>query len=419
VQLTYNEVRFAADGVEIHMRVESAVEFQASAPHRFQRSVETSLQGGLETRLAIENGAEKLVAVTASAGSEHRQERPAVDYRLADAVTPYLWLRSGRESGESLLVRSLDTDELALEVHTYSVTAVHDTVRGGVPYRWFEVDLSTPDGETGSFVIDAAGDLVKATLLGIIELRREPEEVAKRRDRPVDLFAAGRLSVDAPLGPAVRVTELVVDVRVDETLRFRDGPRQSVTRKDGADTYRLRVGAGHGKSEKLTEEDRERYLAATVGFPADHPRVAELVERAVGDAEAPRERLHRLVRFVSGFVVDDAHVEPPTVAAIIEMKKGDCSAHAALLTTLARAAGLPARSVIGFAYEGDDLRSFGPHAWNEVAIDGVWVPVDATWNQVELDAAHLRLGHDDEPEATRIFPKERLTLHVVSVKHRR
>ncbi len=41
-------------------------------------------------------------------------------------------------------------------------------------------------------------------------------------------------------------------------------------------------------------------------------------------------------------------------------------------------------------YAGDTLRAFSPHAWNEVVIDGLWVPVDPTWGQTTIDATHLR-----------------------------
>jgi len=66
---------------------------------------------------------------------------------------------------------------------------------------------------------------------------------------------------------------------------------------------------------------------------------------------------------------------------------------------LARAAGVPAREVSGLMYMGDDVRAFGAHAWNEVVLDGRWVPVDPTWNETELDAAHVTLDRDGHSSA--------------------
>ena len=48
----------------------------------------------------------------------------------------------------------------------------------------------------------------------------------------------------------------------------------------------------------------------------------------------------------------------------------------------------------GLLYMGDDTKAFGGHAWNEVVLNGVWVPIDATLNQIDLDAGHISFGED-------------------------
>ena len=78
---------------------------------------------------------------------------------------------------------------------------------------------------------------------------------------------------------------------------------------------------------------------------------------------------------------------------LINEKKGDCKAYALLFTTLARASGIPAREVAGLVYMGDDQKAFGGHAWKEVVLDGVWVPVDASSGQVDTDPTHISLGN--------------------------
>ena len=51
---------------------------------------------------------------------------------------------------------------------------------------------------------------------------------------------------------------------------------------------------------------------------------------------------------------------------VLENKAGDCTEHTLLFTTLARAAGIPARQVGGVVYVGGDKPSFGWHAWSEI-----------------------------------------------------
>ena len=77
----------------------------------------------------------------------------------------------------------------------------------------------------------------------------------------------------------------------------------------------------------------------------------------------------------------------------IRDRSGDCTEFADLYTTLARATGLPARTVIGLAYQGE-AEAFALHAWNEVAIDGAWRGVDPTWGETRIGATHLPLPAD-------------------------
>jgi transglutaminase-like putative cysteine protease len=99
------------------------------------------------------------------------------------------------------------------------------------------------------------------------------------------------------------------------------------------------------------------------------------------------------------------------VLEVIRRRRGDCTEHAALFTALARAAGIPARTVGGVMYMGDEEKAFGGHAWNEVVLDGAWVPVDPTFDEVRADCAHVRLGHEGGPDAEpRLFGKIRFVL---------
>jgi transglutaminase-like putative cysteine protease len=64
-----------------------------------------------------------------------------------------------------------------------------------------------------------------------------------------------------------------------------------------------------------------------------------------------------------------------------------------LYTAMARAAGIPTKMVGGIVYmEG---MGFLYHSWAESYI-GRWIAVDPTFNQVGVDAAHIKLveGHD-------------------------
>jgi len=65
---------------------------------------------------------------------------------------------------------------------------------------------------------------------------------------------------------------------------------------------------------------------------------------------------------------------------------GDCNEFSDLLVALSRAAGVPARTIEGYAYKSDEETDLGEikHAWVEFYLPGTgWTPADPTWGRHE------------------------------------
>ena len=107
------------------------------------------------------------------------------------------------------------------------------------------------------------------------------------------------------------------------------------------------------------------------------------------------EALAALVTFVHNYVTYTPGAQPRSVLETIELRAGECTEFADLFTTLARAAGIPANTVVGLAYADDTPPGFAFHAWNEVALSGERVAVDPTWNQLRVDATHMPLPENE------------------------
>ncbi len=80
-----------------------------------------------------------------------------------------------------------------------------------------------------------------------------------------------------------------------------------------------------------------------------------------------------------------------TAAEVARSLQGDCTEHAVLTAALCRARKIPARIVVGLIYVAAE-RGFVFHMWNEVWIDGAWIPVDSTLGIGGIGAAHLTLA---------------------------
>ena len=72
-------------------------------------------------------------------------------------------------------------------------------------------------------------------------------------------------------------------------------------------------------------------------------------------------------------------------STVARTRSGDCTEHAVLLAAAARAAGKPARVVLGLMLiDGESPRVFG-HAWTEVWESGQWQLLDATLPEKSVD----------------------------------
>ncbi|MEZ4548088.1 MAG: transglutaminase-like domain-containing protein [Thermodesulfobacteriota bacterium] len=89
----------------------------------------------------------------------------------------------------------------------------------------------------------------------------------------------------------------------------------------------------------------------------------------------------------------------PNALDVLKTRSGDCNEHSALYAALARAAGIPTKTVSGTIYI--DGR-FYYHAWNEVYI-GKWVAVDSAFGQMPADATHIKLIEGNLSDTSRIM----------------
>ncbi len=117
-------------------------------------------------------------------------------------------------------------------------------------------------------------------------------------------------------------------------------------------------------------------------------KARELVAGRTGVAEQARA----LAGWTSRWLVDTVDDSGSALAAL-QKKSGNCQSHSKLYTALARAVGIPTRFVSGLVSQ--DGRGFLYHSWAESWINGRWVAIDPTFDQLPADPTHLALfeGH--------------------------
>jgi len=310
-----------------------------------------------------------------------------------------------RVAAESTLVVA---DSAALDSTTMVWGPEHfDTVRA------FRIDQEV-NGIRVSSWIDAQGRVVRASSPVGFTTERSAFEIAFENFRRRDTARVARSSAAPDLGAVVPVTALTAGVRVGGLPP--DRPARLRLRLSGVDLtgFDQLLGGGRqqlvGDTLEITREGPLQTRAMSYRLPSRDtalarwlqpepliqsrdPRIAAQARLIVqsgggGRNRTPDSAAELLTHWVHANVRRELTTSVASAAKVLESRRGDCNEFTTLYVALARAAGLPARTVAGLIYLNG---RFYYHAWPEVYLAG-WVAVDPTFDQYPADAAHVRLA---------------------------
>jgi hypothetical protein len=152
-----------------------------------------------------------------------------------------------------------------------------------------------------------------------------------------------------------------------------------------------------------------RHLRGETRIEADSPAVVALARRLAGSESDPARVTRALLRWIGDSLVPAAGESPAGALGTLARRRGDAGDFTRLFVALARAAGVPARTVGGVLYTQE---RFHYHAWAEVYL-GRWVGVDPLLGQLPADAAHVPLlpdGLEAEAELLRLLGRFEFTV---------
>lgn len=341
-----------------------------------------------------------------------------LNYTLNHALAVDTWLQRKPKVGDSIKCPDLNPNTLKIEILTSRIKGIHTAVVNGVKIKYYEIVTTDAEGLELAMFYGADGKAYTVNFGGLFIFQLEPKTLAMRLDKPTDLFVNNIVTIDQALGEPDNVVRLQVAIDDISGALISGAPGQTVERDEENKSYIVTLNPKGGCRVKATDEEIKKNLRATTDIPINHPKVMALAQEAVGDAKTTAKKIANLVKFVDEYIEDDYIANPLTVLDIIAKQKGDCSNHADLFTAMARSQGIPCRTVHGLIYLGDEFKGFGQHAWNEVVIDGVWVPVDPTLDQSMIDATHLRfpVNITEEWQVMATIPKMEITVLDVELK---
>jgi hypothetical protein len=269
----------------------------------------------------------------------------------------------------------------------------------------FKVTTRMHHHEVETWINPKGETIFELAMGGVLITHKEKEERVRRylseaslskKDVALD-FSLVRVAGDLPCPRKATLMELMVE-GVTGHLPLLQGPgqdsREETVEGKPVAVYRIESTPGKPWTEDRTVEGESgvsKYLLASYHIESNHPDIRKAALDAAGDRGSPRERIARLVPWVSEYV-EDALTENFSALDVLHQRKGECQAHTMLYTALARSLGIPTRVAGGLVYlEGT---GFLYHAWAE-SLAGEWIAVDPTFNQVGVDATHIKLVEGD------------------------
>ena len=289
------------------------------------------------------------------------------------------------------------------------------------PIPAFRVDMTFSGLTTTAWITDTGEIVREESAMGLIT-------VVESQDQATALAVNNRMQQDMLQGAAIvprmprRAT--IVEARDVKRLRLRMiGPELSAANVNGSgqtlqgdmieliDPRDLQPGPVPG--------DLDQYLRPEPFIESDAPEIKAEAEKMVAGITGARQRAERLTREVNQLIEKRPTVSLPSALEVLRTKMGDCNEHTALFVALARSIGIPARINVGLAFV---RGAFYYHAWPEVYIEetkgqGLWLPVDPTFNQFPADATHVRLARGGLDQQAAIVPMiGRTQIHVQSLE---
>lgn len=254
-----------------------------------------------------------------------------------------------------------------------------------------------PGIDTESF-LDEKGETIKVSqnVLGsTMEVYRatKAEALAGTSDEMLDLAISTMIKVKPILKghDTKRVVYRVTIEGQNPADVLPSGDAQTVKKLDDR-TAELTVKSIPIPNEAKISEVAEEYLESSQYLQKDDGKVKSHAEKAAGNATDPAEIARRMERYVHQKIQKkDLTTALASAAEVAKTMQGDCTEHAVLLAAMLRAKGIPSRVAIGFVYSIKDI-AFCGHMWTEVALDGKWIPLDATLGEGGIGAAHIKLA---------------------------
>lgn len=303
-------------------------------------------------------------------------------------------------SGKSFTIQTFDPEEVKVKEIKITVLGEEKTP-DSQPALKLRNNLY-PFVNNDIWVDDQGNTLLESVREGLVVTRAEdPKQLGSfvggvalaKKDLIYD-FSLVR--AEPPITDSKKLTGLSVEISGwNDSLPLLQEGGQTVEKSVAG---RITIKTGRAVAETAQAKaaaSQENYLKPAEKIESDAPEITAKAKELAAGKKEPQEIAKALASWTANWLRDTVEDGGGAVASF-KSRNGNCQTHARLYTALARAAGIPTRFVSGLVYL--DGKGFLYHSWAESLLDGRWVPIDPTYDQLPADPTHLKLLEGHLPE---------------------
>ncbi len=324
-------------------------------------------------------------------------------------ITSLSHLLRGQEliKGRSFQIQYFDPATLSNNTMTINVMG-EDSIRFKKEIvKTVRLEMETL-GHNFSMWMDKNGDILKEEgIMGLSMMRTTAEDAPLNIDKSggTDFYDLSAIPVDYNFRDPRYIDYLKLEIPGDIDLP--QGARGGRQRLNG-NILEIRQEEFPIKADYLLPFNKttsfNKYLSPEPFIESDHPDIIKKVDMILKGENDPIKAAQKILLWVYERLEKKPVISIPDALTVLNIMEGDCNEHAVLLTALLRSAGIPARPVAGITFNNG---KFYYHAWVEAYL-GKWISMDGVFNQMPVDATHVKLSQGEisnQIEIIRLFGK--------------
>lgn len=312
---------------------------------------------------------------------------------ILPALVPKMLADKGLEPGVSLDVALFEPLSLLMGMNEpmseNTVTGEQTIEIHSGTYDTYIVQTNFMGAQSRSWITKEGGIIKQEFPPGLVAIRESKDDILSKENSSFNIIQKTSIPTNVKIKDAKDLDYLKIKVTGIETKDFDidDGYRQFVEGQTIKIMTSAPVSENNAYSLPYRQSEYREYTHPDFLIQSDDDEIIALTQKILDGEENPAQAAKIINTWIYKNLEKSATVSLPNARDVLETKVGDCNEHAALFSAMARAAGIPTKTVLGIMYYDE---SFYYHAWNEVFV-GKWVAVDSTYGQFPADATHLKL----------------------------